>query len=81
MAAEESKARRFVIAVCDGAYDIVIEKKAAREYIIVVPDIPGCTAQADSFDAALAMARETIEHCIRDLRNAGRPVPRPGTLQ
>lgn len=78
MAAEELKARRFVIATSSGAYDVLIEKQSAHEFRIVVPDLPECVGRADSFDAALASARATIERCTREMRDAGRSVPKPG---
>lgn len=43
---------------------------------LVVPDIPGCFSAGDTFDEALASAREAIDLHLQSLAEHGEPIPR-----
>jgi antitoxin HicB len=44
-------------------------------YVVTVPDLPGCVTQGETFDEAIAMAKDAITLYIESLRDLGRPVP------
>lgn len=44
-------------------------------YVIIVPDLPGCVTQGDTFDEAVTMAKDAISLYIESLRALGRSVP------
>jgi predicted RNase H-like HicB family nuclease len=44
-------------------------------YTVTVPELPGCIAQGDSFEDALAMARDAISLHVEGLAADGLPVP------
>ena len=59
-------------------YEIIIfwsdEDKA---YVADVPELPGCMAHGDSYESALANAREAIAHWVETAKEFGDPVPEP----
>ena len=57
-------------------YAIIIEK-GQRGYGAYVPDLPVCAAFAKSEDGVRKLIQEAIAFHIRELREAGAPVPRP----
>lgn len=62
-------------------YPIAIEKgNAEHAFGVIVPDLPGCFSAGDSFDEALANAREAIELQLETLLDAGEPLPRPSRI-
>ncbi len=44
-------------------------------YGVVVPDIPGCFSAGETFDEALANAREAVEMHLESLAEHGEPIP------
>lgn len=44
-------------------------------YSVRVPALPGCNTQGDTFEDALANAREAISAYLADLAASGEPVP------
>ena len=46
-------------------------------YLVEVPELPGCMADGDTPEAALAMAQEVIGLWIDTAQELGRPVPEP----
>ena len=46
-------------------------------YLAEVPELPGCMADGETPEAALAMAQEVIGMWIDTARELGRPVPEP----
>ena len=44
-----------------------------------VPDLPGCTTTADSFDEAKQNIRQAIESHIAVLKQLGRAIPEPSS--
>ena len=55
-------------------YAIVIEK-AASNYSVYVPDLPGCVAAGRTVEETESMIREAIEFHLEGLRADNLPVP------
>jgi predicted RNase H-like HicB family nuclease len=60
-------------------YAIVIEK-AANNYSVYIPDLPGCVATAATVEAAEKVIREAIRFHIDGLKEDGLPVPQPTSM-
>lgn len=57
-------------------YTIVLEQDPDDGvYTVTVPDLPGCITQGDTFDEAIAMAKEAVSLHIESLITLGNPVP------
>ncbi|MES3675982.1 type II toxin-antitoxin system HicB family antitoxin [Halomonas elongata] len=57
-------------------YPIAIEVGDEQHaYGVVVPDLPGCFSAGDTFDEAVANAREAIEGHLESLSEHGDPIP------
>jgi predicted RNase H-like HicB family nuclease len=48
---------------------------------VSVPALPGCHAQGETREEALAMIREAIEGCIESLVAHGDPIPGPVEIE
>jgi antitoxin HicB len=48
-------------------------------YLVEFPDLPGCMSDGETVAEAIANAREAQDAWITAMRDAGRPVPAPGT--
>jgi predicted RNase H-like HicB family nuclease len=46
-------------------------------FIAEVPELPGCKTHGDTYEQALAMAKEAMEGWIEVTRELGKPVPEP----
>jgi predicted RNase H-like HicB family nuclease len=57
-------------------YLVVIEK-GPTSFGAHVPDLPGCIAAAETYDAVVALIRETIEFHLQDLLEDGKVIPLP----
>jgi len=60
-------------------YAVVVEKAEAN-YAAYVPDLPGCVATGDNFEATERRLRKAIEVHLQGLREDGLPVPAPTSL-
>jgi predicted RNase H-like HicB family nuclease len=59
-------------------YEIIIYWSAEDEaYIAEVPELPGCMADGDSYQTALANAEIIIQEWIESALDLGRPIPEP----
>ena len=56
-------------------YTVLIEKNEEGGYTVVVPSLPGCITQGDTWQEAMANAREAIVGYIEALKDIGKPVP------
>lgn len=56
-------------------YRILIEKNEEGGYTVTVPSLPGCITQGDTWDEAIAHAREAIAGYVETLRALGKQVP------
>ena len=48
-----------------------------QSFIAEVPELPGCMADGDSYEQAVANAQAVIEEWIETALELGRPVPEP----
>lgn len=63
-------------------YPIAIEAGDERHaFSVVVPDLPGCFSAGDTFDEAIANAREAIEGHLESLSEHGDPIPTATAIQ
>jgi predicted RNase H-like HicB family nuclease len=59
-------------------YEIVLYWSADDEaFIAEVPELPGCAADGDSYQGALANVEIVIREWIETARELGRPIPQP----
>lgn len=56
-------------------YTIKVEADEDGGYDVVVPALPGCSTWSETYEGALAMAREGIEGYLETLVRLGKPVP------
>jgi predicted RNase H-like HicB family nuclease len=62
-------------------YPVAVEAgDATHAFGVVVPDLPGCFSAGDTFEEALANAREAIELHVEGLLDAGEKVPAPSPV-
>jgi predicted RNase H-like HicB family nuclease len=62
-------------------YIALIDRAADGSYGVVFPDVPGCTAAADTFEAAVREASEALAFHVQAMREAGEDVPAPRALE
>ena len=48
-----------------------------QAFVVEVPELPGCMADGDTYEQAVANARVVIEEWIETARDLGRPIPQP----
>jgi predicted RNase H-like HicB family nuclease len=59
-------------------YEIVIYwSREDNAYLAEVPELPGCMADGESYQQALANAETVIREWVETARELGRPVPEP----
>lgn len=46
-------------------------------FIVEVPELPGCMADGESYEQAVANARIVIDEWIETARSLDRPIPEP----
>ncbi|MES1942672.1 hypothetical protein PC39_01055 [Salinisphaera sp. PC39] len=46
-------------------------------FIVEVPELPGCMADGETYEQAVANAQRVIEEWIETAKELGRPVPEP----
>lgn len=46
-------------------------------FVVEVPELPGCMADGETYEAAVANAKKVIEEWIETAHSLGRPVPEP----
>ena len=56
-------------------FTILIERNEEGSYTVTVPSLPGCITQGDTWDDAIANAREAIAGYIEALRTLEKPIP------
>jgi predicted RNase H-like HicB family nuclease len=57
----------------------VVYERTARNYSAYVPDLPGCVAAAKTKTETRRLIKEAIRLHIEAMREAGEPIPEPGT--
>ncbi len=59
-------------------YELIIYWSEEDEaFVVEVPELPGCMADGETYEAAVANARKVIEEWIDTAHAHGRPVPEP----
>lgn len=48
-----------------------------QSFIVEVPELPGCMADGESYEVAVANAQRVIQEWIDTAQEPGRPVPEP----
>jgi len=56
-------------------FTVVLEPAEEGGYIVSVPALPEVGTQGDTYDEAIANAREAIELVLEDRRARGEPIP------
>jgi antitoxin HicB len=56
-------------------YTIELEALEEGGFSVTVPALPGCVTWGESFDNAVAMAKEAIELWLEELQEHGEPIP------
>ncbi|MFO8033477.1 MAG: type II toxin-antitoxin system HicB family antitoxin [Desulfohalobiaceae bacterium] len=56
---------------------IIYWSEEDQAYLAEVPELPGCIAHGDSYESALANAKEAIQLWIDTAKEFGDPVPEP----
>ena len=57
----------------------VVYERTSRNYSAYVPDLPGCVAAAKTKAETRRLIRDAIKMHIEAMREAGEPIPQPGT--
>ncbi|RFF30361.1 type II toxin-antitoxin system HicB family antitoxin [Wenzhouxiangella sediminis] len=59
-------------------YELIIYWSHDDEaFVVEVPELPGCMADGESYEQAVANAQVVIEEWIETARSLGRPIPEP----
>lgn len=58
-------------------YSLKIFKTSDGDFYIDVPQLKGCIAQADTFEAVVELINDAIECWIETAKELGRDVPEP----
>ena len=59
-------------------YEMIIYwSQEAQAFLFEVPELPGCMADGQSYEEAVANARVVINEWIETARDLGRPIPEP----
>jgi len=62
----------------DSRYEMIIYWSEENEaFIVEVPELPGCMADGQTYEEAVANAQIIIREWIETARELGRPIPRP----
>ncbi len=59
-------------------YELIIYwSKADGCFVVEVPELPGCMADGESYEAAVANTQGVIQEWLDTARSLGRPIPEP----
>ena len=59
-------------------YEMIIYwSQEDQAFLVEVPELPGCMADGQSYEEAVANARVVINEWIETARDLGRPIPEP----
>ncbi|MCG6657984.1 type II toxin-antitoxin system HicB family antitoxin [Halomonas campisalis] len=48
-----------------------------QSFVVEVPELPGCMADGETYEEAVANAQQVIGEWIETARELGRPIPEP----
>lgn len=57
------------------SYSVVLTPAPEGGFTVVVPAIPGCFTEGDTYEEALENAREAIALCLEDMIAEGEEIP------
>ncbi len=59
-------------------YEMIIYwSEEDQAFLVEVPELPGCMADGETYEEAVANARQVIDEWIETAREEGRPIPEP----
>lgn len=59
-------------------YELVIYwSEEDRSFIVEVPELPGCMADGETYEQAVANAQQVIVEWLETAHELGRPIPEP----
>ena len=59
-------------------YELIIYwSEDDQSFVVEVPELAGCMADGNTYEEALANARQVIEEWIETAKDLGRPIPEP----
>ncbi|MFP4172390.1 MAG: type II toxin-antitoxin system HicB family antitoxin [Candidatus Hydrogenedentota bacterium] len=59
-------------------YELIIYwSKEDESFVVEVPELPGCMADGETYEQAVANAQHVIAEWIETARELGRPIPEP----
>ncbi len=59
-------------------YELIIYwSKEDESFVVEVPELPGCMADGETYEEAVANVQKVIMEWIETARELGRPVPEP----
>lgn len=59
-------------------YEIILYwSKEDEAYIAEVPELPGCSADGQSYDEALANVKTVMDEWLETAKELNRPIPEP----
>ena len=62
----------------ESRYEIILYWSNEDQAVIAeVPELPGCAADGETYEAALTNVQTIMDEWIQTARNAGRDVPKP----
>jgi predicted RNase H-like HicB family nuclease len=56
---------------------IIFWSEVDQSFVVEVPELPGCMADGETYEAAVANARQVIDEWLDTARDLGRPIPQP----
>ncbi|MGI8420120.1 MAG: type II toxin-antitoxin system HicB family antitoxin [Candidatus Levyibacteriota bacterium] len=56
-------------------YTVIFEPAEEGGYVVSVPALPGCITQGETFEDAVAMAKDAIEGYLSVLNEEGKEIP------
>lgn len=56
-------------------YTAIFEPAEEGGYTVVVPALPGCVTEGDTFEEAVGMAKDAIKGYIESLKKHREPIP------
>ena len=56
-------------------YTVIFEPAEEGGYVVNVPAIEGCRTQRDTFEEAVAMAKDAMVACLEVLKEEGQEIP------
>jgi predicted RNase H-like HicB family nuclease len=62
-------------------YIALIHKDKDNAYGVSFPDFPGCISAGDTFDEAIAMAKEALGFHAQGMMEDGLDIPKPSTFE